>query len=42
MMETPGVYAGMLVIELIGIAVEYIVYTCVEINTVRKWKTIIN
>jgi NitT/TauT family transport system permease protein len=42
MMETPGVFAGMLVIVLIGIAVEYIVFTWVEINTVRKWKTIIN
>jgi NitT/TauT family transport system permease protein len=42
MMETPGVFAGMLIIVLIGIAVEYLIFAGVEKRTVRKWKTIIN
>lgn len=42
MMETPGVFAGMLVIVLIGIAVEYLIFAGIENRTIRKWKTIIN
>lgn len=42
MMETPGVFAGMLIIVLIGIAVEYLIFAVVEKRTVKKWKTIIN
>jgi NitT/TauT family transport system permease protein len=42
MMETPGVFAGMVVIILIGIAVEYLVFAGIEKRTVRKWKTIID
>lgn len=42
MMETSGVFAGMLVIVLIGIAVEYIIFAGIENRTVRKWKTIID
>jgi len=42
MMETPGVFAGMLIIVLIGIAVEYLIFAGIENRTVRKWKTIIN
>lgn len=42
MMETPGVFAGMLIIVLIGIAVEYLFFAGIENRTVRKWKTIIN
>ncbi|HQE04703.1 MAG: ABC transporter permease subunit [Tepidanaerobacteraceae bacterium] len=42
MMETPGVFAGMLIIVLIGIGVEYLIFAGIENRTVRKWKTIIN
>jgi len=42
MMETPGVFAGMLIIVLIGIAVEYLIFAGIENRTIRKWKTIIN
>lgn len=40
MMETPGVFAGMVVIILIGIAVEYLIFAGIERHTVKKWKTI--
>ena len=42
MMETPGVFAGMVVIILIGIAVEYLIFAGIEKHTVKKWKTIID
>ncbi len=42
MMETPGVFAGMFIIVLIGIAMEYLIFAGVEKRTVKKWKTIIN
>lgn len=42
MMETPGVFAGMVVIVLIGLAVEYLIFATIERNTVRKWKTILD
>ena len=42
MMETPGVFAGMLIIVLIGISVEYVIFGGIENMTVRKWNTIIN
>ncbi|TYP57446.1 ABC transporter permease [Thermosediminibacter litoriperuensis] len=40
MMETPGVFAGMLVIIAIGLVVEYLIFTTVENLTVRKWKVV--
>lgn len=42
MMETPGVFAGMVVIILIGILVEYLVFASIEKRTVKKWKTIVD
>ncbi len=42
MMETPGVFAGMLIIVLIGISMEYLIFAGIEKRTVKKWKTIIN
>lgn len=42
MMETPGVFAGMVVIILIGIAVEYLIFASIEKRTVKKWKMIID
>lgn len=42
MMETPGVFAGMVVIVLIGLAVEYLIFATIENHTVRKWKTILD
>ncbi|AYO32067.1 ABC transporter permease subunit [Biomaibacter acetigenes] len=42
MMETPGVFAGMVVIILIGIAVEYLIFAGIEKRTVKKWKTIVD
>jgi NitT/TauT family transport system permease protein len=42
MMETPGVFAGMVVIILIGIAVEYLIFANIENNTVKKWKTVVD
>lgn len=41
MMETSGVFAGMVVIVLIGMAVEHIVFAGIENMTVKKWNTII-
>jgi NitT/TauT family transport system permease protein len=41
MMETPGVFAGMVIIILIGIAMEYLIFASVENRTIKKWKTII-
>lgn len=42
MMETPGVFAGMVIIVMIGLAVEYLIFATIENNTVRKWKTILD
>lgn len=42
MMETSGVFAGMVVIILIGIAVEYLIFAGIEKRTVKKWKTILD
>ena len=42
MMETPGVFAGMVVIVLIGLGVEYLIFVTIEKNTIRKWKTILD
>jgi len=42
MMETPGVFAGMVVIILIGITVEYLIFAGIEKRTIKKWKTIVN
>lgn len=36
-MEVPGVFAGMVVIILIGLAVERICFESMEIRTVRRW-----
>lgn len=42
MMETPGVFAGMVVIILIGITVEYLIFAGLEKRTVKKWKMIMD
>ncbi|MCR4403114.1 MAG: ABC transporter permease subunit [Firmicutes bacterium] len=36
-MEIPGVFAGMVVIVLVGIVVERVVFESVEARTVRRW-----
>lgn len=41
MMETSGVFAGMVIIILIGMAVEHIIFAAIENKTIRKWNTII-
>ncbi|MCG0276184.1 MAG: ABC transporter permease subunit [Thermosediminibacteraceae bacterium] len=42
LMETPGVFAGMLLIIAIGLVVEYLIFTTLENLTVRKWKAVID
>lgn len=41
MMETSGVFAGMLIIISIGMAVEHIIFAAIENKTIKKWNTII-
>ncbi|MGE5587261.1 MAG: ABC transporter permease [Clostridia bacterium] len=36
-METPGVFAGMIVIVLVGLVVERVVFESVETRTVKRW-----
>ncbi len=36
-MDTAGIYAGLLVIIVIGIVIEELFFTCIEQKTVRKW-----
>lgn len=36
-MDTPGVYATLLIIIVIGLVVEYVLFEKLEKNTVRKW-----
>jgi NitT/TauT family transport system permease protein len=36
-MEVPGVFAGMIVIVLIGLIVERVCFERIEIRTVRRW-----
>ena len=40
-MDTPGMYAGLLVIILLGILVEDLVFARIEMATVRKWGKVI-
>ncbi|KXG76564.1 Bicarbonate transport system permease protein CmpB [Fervidicola ferrireducens] len=42
MMETPGVFAGMIVIIAIGLLVEYFVFSILENLTVKKLKQVID
>ncbi|MDN5331406.1 MAG: sulfonate transport system permease protein [Tepidanaerobacteraceae bacterium] len=42
MMETPGVFAGMLVIIAIGLVVEYFIFATLENLTVKKLKQVID
>lgn len=41
MMETSGVFAGMLVIVAIGIMVENLIFCTIENKTIKKWNTVI-
>ncbi|MDI3533928.1 MAG: sulfonate transport system permease protein [Thermosediminibacterales bacterium] len=42
MMQTPGVFAGLLIIIIIGIIMENAILATVENQTIRKWKTTID
>jgi NitT/TauT family transport system permease protein len=40
LLEIPAVFAGLVAVVLIGLAVEYLVFRTVERKTVRRWGTL--